>query len=125
VTAVDIASKSLSIGTVLVDAAGKTLYTFAPDMHAKATCVGSCASVWPPLLITTSEKPAGTGAVSTSLLGTDAYPGSAEKIVTYDGWPLYTFSGDGGPGSANGQALDVNGGDWYTIAPSGTQITKK
>jgi predicted lipoprotein with Yx(FWY)xxD motif len=107
------------VGVVLVDAAGRTLYTFAPDMAKKVTCVSSaCQAAWPSLLAPT--KPTGSGAVDTSLLGTDSGPNG--DVVTYDGWPLYTFSGDGTAGTANGQAEDLNGGDWYVIAPSGKPI---
>jgi predicted lipoprotein with Yx(FWY)xxD motif len=107
------------VGTVLVDAAGHTLYTFAPDMAKKVTCTSSaCQSTWPSLAA--SGTPTGSGAVKASLLGTAAGPNG--KVVTYDGWPLYTFAGDSAAGTDNGQAQDLNGGDWYVIAPSGTPI---
>jgi Secreted repeat of unknown function len=37
-----------TVGAVLVNSEGHTLYTFAPDQHAKVTCVSSCAAVWGP-----------------------------------------------------------------------------
>ena len=123
-TPLDVGTRKLNVGTVLVDAAGKTLYTFAPDKHSKPTCTGSCAAVWPPLMVSSTEKPTGTGGVKQSLLGSDPYPGGG-SIVTYDGWPLYTFSGDSGPGSDNGQGLVANGGAWYVISPAGARITKR
>jgi len=107
------------VGTVLVDAAGRTLYTFAPDMAKKVTCTSSaCQSTWPSLAAT--GAPTGSGAVKASLLGTAAGPNG--KVVTYDGWPLYTFAGDSSAGTDNGQAQDLNGGDWYVIASSGTPV---
>jgi predicted lipoprotein with Yx(FWY)xxD motif len=107
------------VGTVLVDAAGHTLYTFAPDMAKKVTCTSStCQATWPSLAA--SGAPTGSGTVKASLLGTATGPNGA--VVTYDGWPLYTFSGDSASGTADGQALDLNGGDWYAIAPSGTPV---
>ena len=45
-------------------------------------------------------------------------------VVTYAGWPLYTYAADSGPGTANGQDLNANGGLWYVIAPSGAVISK-
>ena len=45
--------------------------------------------------------------------------------MTYAGWPLYSYVTDTSPGSAHGQALKLNGGLWYVIAPSGKLITKK
>jgi predicted lipoprotein with Yx(FWY)xxD motif len=39
--------------------------------------------------------------------------------ATYDGHPLYTYIGDNGPGQANGNNLDLNGGLWYEVRASG------
>lgn len=47
------------------------------------------------------------------------------RVVTYDGWPLYTYVTDTAAGQANGQALNLNGGLWYVISPSGKVIKKK
>ena len=46
-------------------------------------------------------------------------------MVTYAGWPLYTYVTDTTSGQANGQALNLNGGLWYVISPSGKVISKK
>ncbi len=40
-------------------------------------------------------------------------------------WPLYTYVADRKPGMATGQALDLNGGLWYVLAPSGKVIHTK
>jgi hypothetical protein len=45
--------------------------------------------------------------------------------VTYNKWPLYTYLGDGGAGQANGQDVNLNGGKWYVITPSGVLIKHK
>lgn len=111
------------LGPVLVNAQGKVLYTFAPDNAKKVTCVGACAAVWPPLKLSGS-KPAGSGSVKASLLGSDPNP-SGGSVVTYAGWPLYTYVADTGPGRASGQAINLNGGLWYVISPSGTVIKTK
>ena len=42
--------RSTSLGTVLVDARGRTLYLFNADPTAKSACCGQCAAVWPPFL---------------------------------------------------------------------------
>jgi hypothetical protein len=47
------------------------------------------------------------------------------RVVTYARWPLYTYVADTAPGSAKGQALNLNGGLWYVLAPSGKVIRKK
>ena len=94
------------LGAILVNAEGRTLYTFAPDKKSKVTCTGSCASVWPPATLSTGEAPAGAKAVKASLLSSDADP-SGGKVVTYAGWPLYTYVGDTASGTANGQAQNL------------------
>jgi len=111
------------LGPVLVNAEGKVLYTFAPDHASKVTCVGACAAVWPPLKLSGS-KPVPSGAVEASKLGSAPDP-SGGRVVTYAGWPLYTYVADTGPGQAHGQAINLNGGLWYVIDPTGTVIIKK
>ena len=112
------------LGVILVNAKGRTLYTFAPDKKSKVTCTSSCASVWPPVTLSAGEAPAAAKQIKASLLSSDANP-SGGKVVTYAGWPLYTYVTDSAPGTAAGQALNLNGGLWYVITPAGKVITKK
>jgi predicted lipoprotein with Yx(FWY)xxD motif len=113
-----------SVGAVLVNAQGKTLYTFAPDKHAKVTCVSSCAALWPPLKLASGATAAGPAQLKASLLGSDPDP-EGGSVVTYAGWPLYTYAVDSAAGQDNGQAIEANGGRWYVISPSGQVITTK
>ena len=122
---VNISAKTIpGLGAVLVNPAGRTLYTFAPDKAKKVTCVGGCAAVWPPVMLAAAAKAVGSGGVKASLLGSDPDP-SGGKVVTYAGWPLYLYVADTTPGAHAGQALNLNGGLWYVITPSGKVITKK
>jgi predicted lipoprotein with Yx(FWY)xxD motif len=114
------AEKIPDLGTVLVDE-GVTLYVFAPDRATEVTCKGPCASAWPPLTIAPGQKASASGAVRSELLGTDPGP-EGSRVVTYAGWPLYSFVSDTEPGEANGQNVDLNGGYWYVISPSGKII---
>jgi predicted lipoprotein with Yx(FWY)xxD motif len=111
-----------TVGAVLVNAEGHTLYTFVPDKHSKVTCVSACAAVWPPLKLASGETAAGPPQLKASLLGSDPDP-EGGGVVTYAGWPLYTYAADGSAGQDNGQAIEANGGRWYVIAPSGKVIT--
>jgi predicted lipoprotein with Yx(FWY)xxD motif len=123
--AVQISTRTLpGIGTVVVNAKGHTLYVFAPDKAKKVTCVGACAAIWPPLALSSGQKTAVSGQAKSSLVGSDPNPAGG-RTVTYAGWPLYAYVTDTSPGSAHGQALKLNGGLWYVIAPSGKVITKK
>ena len=103
--------KTVKIGgvDVLANAGGLTLYWFAPDTSTSSKCFGSCAIYWPPV----SGSPA-AGPGVTGKLGTIKRPGGGLQ-ATYDGHPLYTYIGDRGPGQANGNDLDLNGGFWYDI----------
>jgi predicted lipoprotein with Yx(FWY)xxD motif len=112
------------LGAVLVDHRGRTLYMFVPDKRRKVTCTGSCAVVWPPLKLPTGAKLAAGGKAKRKLLGSDRNPAGG-RVVTYHGWPLYTYVGDTKPGAATGQALNLNGGYWYVLAPSGKVVKKK
>jgi predicted lipoprotein with Yx(FWY)xxD motif len=112
------------LGQVLVNDKGLTLYSFVPDKHSKVTCVGACAAVWPPLMAASGQKPVATGQAKSSRLGSDPDP-SGGQVVTYNGWPLYTYVTDTSSGQAKGQALNLNGGLWYVLSPSGAVIHTK
>lgn len=101
-------------GTHLVDESGMSLYLFLPDAQGASTCTSGCAATWPPFTI---EVSAGTG-VDPGLLGTVDRDDGARQ-VTYNGWPLYHYSGDLEPGDAFGQGL---GSAWFLVAPDGTPV---
>jgi len=94
---------------VLTDSSGHTLYWFAPDTSGKSTCYGSCAQYWPPV-----SGPAHAGNGITGTLGTTQRTGGGLQ-ETYNGQPLYTYIGDSGPGQANGNNLNLNGGRWHEV----------
>jgi predicted lipoprotein with Yx(FWY)xxD motif len=112
------------LGYVLVNGQGRTLYMFVPDKQKKVTCVGVCARVWPPVRLPVGAKPAATGRVKASLLGSDPNPAGG-RVVTYARWPLYTYITDRRAGIATGQALNLNGGLWYVLSPTGKIIRTK
>jgi predicted lipoprotein with Yx(FWY)xxD motif len=111
----DGALKTVRVGavTVLADAKGLTLYWFAPDTAARSACYGSCAAYWPPVKGPATAGPGVTGKLSV-ITRSD---GSVQ--ASYDGHPLYTYIGDSAPGQANGNGLNLNGGLWHEVTPSG------
>ena len=122
--AVVISTKKLpKLGTVLVNSKGLTLYMFVPDKRKKVTCKGTCAAVWPPVKLPKGAKPMAAGQAKSRLLGSDPNPGGG-RVVTYNRWPLYTYVADRAPEQAKGQALNLNGGLWYVLTPSGKVIRK-
>jgi predicted lipoprotein with Yx(FWY)xxD motif len=117
-----VTTKSVSgLGKILVNSAGRTLYMFVPDKQKKVTCVAVCAKIWPPLKGTKAKA---GGSAKQSLLSTDSNPAGG-RVITYNKWPLYLYLGDPKAGTANGQGLNMNGGLWYVLSPSGAVIKKK
>jgi predicted lipoprotein with Yx(FWY)xxD motif len=106
------------LGTVLVTNKGFALYMFPPDAARQVTCTGDCTSAWPPLTLHSGESVAAGAGVRADLLGTVPDPGGG-RVVTYHGWPLYTYLGDASPGHAVGQGKNDDGGYWYVMRPSG------
>jgi predicted lipoprotein with Yx(FWY)xxD motif len=108
-----------SLGRLLVDSQGRTMYLFEKDTGPQSTCSGACAVQWPP--VTTKGKPtAGTG-LTQSLIGTTSRSDGSTQ-VTYNGHPLYLYQGDGSSGDTNGQALNAFGASWFVLSPAGDAI---
>ncbi len=91
-------SKSTSIGNVLVDASGRTVYELVGDSVAHPTCTGACLSIWPPV------KKNGTQ-------------------VVVNGHPVYTFVSDTAPGQTKGQNFTDQWGKWLALDASGNPIS--
>jgi len=107
-----------SVGGVLVDARGHTLYSYAPDRAQTSTCYGACASVWPPLL-TTSKAAAGLGVRANLLSSAKRKDGKLQ--VTYAGHPLYLYSGDAKAGDLNGQGYS---NIWWALSSTGAKVKR-
>jgi len=109
-----------NLGKILVDSRGDTLYLFQKDSGTKSACTGACASAWPPLRA--SGKPVvGTGATASMVATTPRSDGKPQ--VTYNGHPLYTYSGDQQPGDTNGQGLTAFGAAWFAVSPAGDMVS--
>ena len=103
-----------SLGSILVDGDGNTLYLFTPDNQGESVCYDQCEDAWPPLV---DDFTAGDG-IDAALLGTAPRTDGTDQ-VTYNGWPLYYFANDAAPGDVNGQGVnDV----WYILSPDGQGI---
>jgi predicted lipoprotein with Yx(FWY)xxD motif len=107
--------KTASIGgaTVLTNANGFTLYSFAPDTSAKSNCNSTCAQSWPPV------KGPATAAGVTGTFGTITRSDGSVQ-ATFGGHPLYTFVGDTAAGQANGNGVNAFGGLWHEVTTSGS-----
>jgi predicted lipoprotein with Yx(FWY)xxD motif len=112
-----LSTASTSLGTVVVDGTGLTVYVFDKDTKgaASSACTGGCATTWP-AVETDSATPSVTGVTGTvgTITGTDG-----KLQVTLDGLPLYTFASDTAAGDVKGQGV---GGIWWVVAPDGSKI---
>ena len=113
-----IALTTNDLGTMIVDADGKSLYAFTPDTAGTSTCYDDCATNWPPLLADDAAAiSAGEGLDATKLTTSDRTDGT--KQVKYGDWPLYYFAGDAATGDTNGQGV---GTKWYVVDAAGALI---
>ncbi len=104
-------SNVASLGNILTDGQGMTLYVFKNDTSGASNCNGTCAQTWLPLTITAGQQPvAGTGI--TGQLGVIQRSDGTSQ-VTYNEMPLYRFSGDKAAGDTNGQGM-LNGA-WSVV----------
>jgi len=109
------------LGSVLVDAQGRTLYHLAPETTSHIVCTGGCTSTWPPLLVEGTAKPT-AGAGVTAKLTVVMRPDGKDQVAA-DGLLLYTYAGDHAAGDTNGEGV---AGVWHVIkvgAASGTATT--
>lgn len=109
-----IKTATISGKVILTNAAGMTLYWFAPDSSTKSVCNGSCATYWPPV-----KGPATAGSGVTGTLGTITRADGSTQ-ATYNGHPLYTYAGDSAPGQDKGNGVNASGGLWYDVTASGS-----
>ena len=113
-------TRSTSLGKILVDGKGRTLYLFRKDTGRRSRCSGACAQAWPP--VTTRERPEAEGGAKQSKLSTSRRA-NGKRQVLYNGHPLYRYAFDSAPGDTFGQGLNAFGASWFVLAPSGRAIT--
>ena len=106
-----------SLGSILVNSSGRTLYEFTRDRGNKNSCaaISGCSTVWPSLKA--SGRPTGGSGIKASLLST-----TSGHQVTYAGHPLYTYTGDSGPGKTSYVGVKAFGGAWYALNASGGAV---
>ena len=123
-TKFSIASVS-GVGSVVVDGKGRTVYILTSGGKTNVPCTDAsgCTNLWPdlPLPDGVSAATAGTG-INAGLLGTKKSK-DGETYPTYNGWLMYEYAADTGPGQANGQGIKSFGGTWYVLNASGTPVT--
>jgi predicted lipoprotein with Yx(FWY)xxD motif len=97
---------STSLGKVVVDGQGHTVYMLTADHGGHSSCSSACLQYWP------SVAPGKASGV-TAKVGSTATVGS---------WPVYTYVGDSKPGDVTGEGIANFGGVWYAVSPNGTPV---
>jgi predicted lipoprotein with Yx(FWY)xxD motif len=111
-----VATQNPRLGAILTNTQGRTLYYFLPERGGKIVCSSSaCTTYWPPSLSAGGANPTGSAGV-TGNLSLIARGGGAQQI-TYNTWPLYTFTGDQAAGQTSGQGVVAFGGKWLVATP--------
>ena len=109
---------STSLGKVVVDARGMTVYLLTSDKPPTSLCSSSCLAVWPPVsALASGAKPAGITAAVGSTTDTNG-----KQMATVGGWPVYTFAQDQAPGDVTGEGIKSFGGTWWAVSPSGHAV---
>jgi predicted lipoprotein with Yx(FWY)xxD motif len=114
-----VAIANTSLGQVVTDTSGMTLYVFDKDTtgSGKSSCSGACATAWPPAT-TSNATPASPSGLSGSLTTIKRDDGTLE--LTLDGRPLYRYAGDSAAGQTNGDGINGFGGLWHAAKASGS-----
>jgi predicted lipoprotein with Yx(FWY)xxD motif len=106
------------LGPFLTGAGGRTLYILTKDSPGTSTCTGGCAGAWPPFTVSGGTAPSASAGVTGKLATLTRSDGGIQ--VTYNGMPLYYFSGDSAAGQTNGQGVQ---GVWYVALAAGNGST--
>jgi predicted lipoprotein with Yx(FWY)xxD motif len=117
-----VSTAKTSLGRILVNSRGHTLYLFGKDRNGKSSCSGQCASFWPPLIA--SGKPTVAGGAKASLIRV-IKRADGRRQVTYNHHPLYTFVKDKSKGQTHGEGVSAFGSKWYAVSPSGAKVVPK
>ena len=88
----------------------------ALDTSTKSNCNGTCIPFWPPV-----KGPATLASGVKGTLGTITRQ-DGSKQASYNGHPLYTYSGDSSPGQATGNGITLNGGIWHEATAMGSAV---
>jgi len=111
-------AKNATLGSIVVNAKGMTLYHMTSEKGGKVACTGACAATWPPLLVKGKAKPVAGAGIVAAKLGTVKRP-DGKVQVTYAGSPLYAYSGDTARGDVNGEGVESV---WFALAPTGKVV---
>ena len=106
-------------GPYLTDDDGRAIYFLEGDTDG-STCAGPCLELWPPV-IAGDTTPGVDGDLKAGLLGTVERADGTTQL-TYNGHPLYYYTRDTAAQVASGHDVTDDWGEWYLLAPDGTEV---
>ena len=106
---------STSLGQILVDSKGMTLYLDENDKPGMPACTGACLTAWPPLVAPASPT-FGAGLDASKFTTVTASDGTEQLAV--NGFPLYLWMNDTKAGDVTGQGL----GGFFVVDKDGNKI---
>lgn len=110
---------------ILVTSNHRSLYVLSVESGGHIHCLATCLTFWPPMLVKSSVT---TVKIGNGVKGKIGFikRSAATKQVTFNGFPVYWFSGDSGAGQVNGEAIRADGGTWGLVhAGSSTASTTR
>lgn len=112
----ELKTATTSLGEVVVDGAGMTVYMFTKDAQGAtlSACTGACLAAWPLVVATGTPKLTGVSGAVGSIATVDG-----RTQVTLNGWPLYYYAKDAKAGDVTGQNVNQV---WFVLDKSGTPV---
>jgi predicted lipoprotein with Yx(FWY)xxD motif len=104
-------AKKAKVGSVIVDAQGRTLYRFTAEAQGLPVCTGACVGTWLPAVVADASG-------LPKHVATVKRPDDGKLQLTYDGHPLYRYAGDKSKADANGEGM---GGQWFVVKVGATK----
>lgn len=110
----------------LTDGFGRAIYMFDKDKDGKSMCNKGCDLNWQ-VIATFGNDPVAGGGAEQELLGQiTRYNGVVQ--ATYNGHPLYYYTGngktiEGDTSTANGQGVTAYGARWWVLDADGNKVT--
>jgi len=106
------------LGPVLVGRDGLTVYVNARVKDSPSGCDAVCSAAWPPLVEVRRRPPLLMNGLPAALVGSVELAGG-QREVTYNGYGLHTYVGDGQPGQDTGEGVQ---GAWFAVSPTGMVV---
>lgn len=101
------------LGNYLIGYTGMTVYTYDEDAGNQSNCYDQCAQEWPPYIVSPVDDIHQLQMGVTGTVGTTVRSDGSLQL-TYDGHPLYFYSGDKTGDDTAGNGV---GGTWHVVKP--------